>query len=297
MKNGHSEEFLQKQARRLELLVDLRKQGKTYDQIAIEAGISKGTVEKICRANGIGYSEEERQSIYMQTHKECCFKPSVNWQERLDYAYGAGKAVFISATIQANGESEITKKCTKCGTIDTIFSSTLRKKRSRLAECSVCSKSESERLKRIRLLEQKEEKEREKRHDRKIIQVSFPTCLNCGMIVAKARTVCDKCKLEAKRESYRRKDVKRRSNLRRVKRDKDISLKRLYDRDNGICYLCGKVCDFNDSKYIDGIFIVGNNYPTVEHIKPISLGGSDTWDNIKLACLYCNSKKGNREVA
>lgn len=224
------------------------------------------------------------------------FKPSVNWQDRLDKVYGTGKAVFISAEMQLHGESVITKKCVKCGTVDTVTSINLRKRRDHLVECIVCSKAETEKRKLNERLDRQEAKERDKRHNREIKQLSFHTCRHCGEIIPFNRSVCDKCKREVTKENYRQKDIRRRTKLLKVRRDRDINLRKLYDRDNGICYLCGKVCDFNDSKYVDGAFIVGNNYPTVEHIKPISLGGSDTWDNIKLACLYCNSKKGNREA-
>lgn len=297
MKNGHSEEFLLKQQRRISLYASLRSQGMTYEDIANNTGTSKEIVERVCRENGLGYSEEERKRIYLNSAKynKSCYKPSVNWQERVDKYYnGSGIAEVLSVDRADDGESRLTIKCTTCGNVRTLFSSTLRK--SHNGYCDICRKVETEKRKLNERLDRQEAKEREKRHNRKIIQLSLPTCLKCGMIVTKAHTLCEACRHEAKKENYRRKDIRRRSRLLEVRRDKDITLKKLYDRDNGICYLCGKVCDFNDSKYVDGAFIVGNNYPTVEHIKPISLGGSDTWDNIKLACLYCNSKKGNREA-
>lgn len=293
MKNGHSEEFLLKQQRRISLYASLRSQGMTYEDIAKKIGTSKEMVERVCRENGLGYSEEERKHIYLNSAKynKSCYKPSINWQERVDKYYnGSGIAEVLSVDRANSGESRLTIKCTTCGNVRTLFSSTLR--RSHNGYCGICRKTRkfNEQLDRL------EEREREKRHNRKIVQLAFPICTKCGMLIPKGHTVCDKCKREVIREYNRQKDIRRRSKLLKVRRDKDINLRKLYERDNGICYLCGKVCDFNDSKYVDGTFIVGNNYPTVEHIKPISRGGSDTWDNIKLACLYCNSKKGNREA-
>ena len=76
--------------------------------------------------------------------------------------------------------------------------------------------------------------------------------------------------------------------------DKDITLEELHNRSGGICALCGKVCDYLDYRLDNNIFIAGNNYPSIDHIKPLSKGGSHTWDNIQLAHKRCNSIKSNK---
>ena len=86
---------------------------------------------------------------------------------------------------------------------------------------------------------------------------------------------------------------------RRVKRngkpDYSITLGKLYTRDQGVCQLCGKPCDFNDYKLNDnGYFIVGKTYPSIDHIKPIAKGGLHIWDNVQLAHMKCNSKKKDK---
>lgn len=79
------------------------------------------------------------------------------------------------------------------------------------------------------------------------------------------------------------------------KTDKNITLKRLYERDNGICYLCGKPCNYEDYTRSDkGAFIAGKLYPSIDHVKPLSHGGTHTWDNIRLAHMICNSQKSDR---
>jgi 5-methylcytosine-specific restriction endonuclease McrA len=45
-----------------------------------------------------------------------------------------------------------------------------------------------------------------------------------------------------------------------------------------------------------GNFITGDNYPTIDHITPISKGGTHTWDNVGLACKRCNTLKSNNAV-
>lgn len=89
----------------------------------------------------------------------------------------------------------------------------------------------------------------------------------------------------------------RREHIRRIRKsiqlvDKDISLEKVYKRDNGICYLCNKKTDFNDCETINGSFVVGGTYPTIEHVIPLSKGGKHSWDNVRCACHSCNSKKG-----
>ena len=74
------------------------------------------------------------------------------------------------------------------------------------------------------------------------------------------------------------------------------SLKALYKRDNGICYLCGCKCNYEDYIIKNGTIICGDYYPSIEHVIPISKGGTDNWDNIRLAHRKCNNKKGNKLI-
>ena len=46
----------------------------------------------------------------------------------------------------------------------------------------------------------------------------------------------------------------------------------------------------------EGYFIAGNSYPSIDHIIPVSRGGTHTWDNVQLAHRYCNSIKSNKLV-
>lgn len=73
--------------------------------------------------------------------------------------------------------------------------------------------------------------------------------------------------------------------------DKTISLRLLICRDNGICQICGKPVDMADIK--NGH--IGRHYPTLDHIIPLSKGGSHTWDNVQLAHMGCNAGKCDKE--
>jgi hypothetical protein len=76
--------------------------------------------------------------------------------------------------------------------------------------------------------------------------------------------------------------------------DSGITLRALFSRDGGRCQLCGGLCDYNDFILRDGVTVVGNRYPSIDHIVPLSRGGSHTWDNVQLAHKGCNCVKYNR---
>ncbi len=73
----------------------------------------------------------------------------------------------------------------------------------------------------------------------------------------------------------------------------DITLEKLIIRDKGVCALCGFPIDLDDYSKVDGNFIVGEKYPSIDHIIPLSLGGVHSWENIQLAHWKCNCLKGN----
>lgn len=74
--------------------------------------------------------------------------------------------------------------------------------------------------------------------------------------------------------------------------DKSINLAAVIKKFNGICQICGKPIDKKDITKGH----IGKNYPTIDHIKPISKGGTHTWDNIQLAHMSCNSGKGDKDA-
>ena len=63
--------------------------------------------------------------------------------------------------------------------------------------------------------------------------------------------------------------------------------KEIFERDKWLCGICGKPVDAT-------LRFPDPGTPTLDHVIPISRGGSHTRDNVQLAHFYCNTAKGNK---
>ena len=63
-------------------------------------------------------------------------------------------------------------------------------------------------------------------------------------------------------------------------KDVRFSRRNIFERDRNTCQYCGTTFNKMDL--------------TIDHVVPRSRGGKDTWDNLVLACVKCNVKKGDR---
>ncbi len=54
----------------------------------------------------------------------------------------------------------------------------------------------------------------------------------------------------------------------------------LYQRDRWLCLYCGRSCDSRELSR--------------DHVRPLSRGGEDRWENVATACRRCNRLKGGR---
>jgi len=62
----------------------------------------------------------------------------------------------------------------------------------------------------------------------------------------------------------------------------------IYDKTGGYCYYCGKKIDWSNygAHGEKGAW-------TVDHMLPVSRGGTDHMNNLVPACIPCNSSKGD----
>lgn len=104
------------------------------------------------------------------------------------------------------------------------------------------------------------------------------------------------------RERYERTKPKRlelaskHSQIRRARKvnaqyDKGISRKSLRKLFGDQCHYCGISMDFSGTTKAAGY---KDEHTTIEHLLPLSKGGTHTWNNVVLACRKCNIGKHNK---
>lgn len=93
------------------------------------------------------------------------------------------------------------------------------------------------------------------------------------------------CSQIAQQARYRKKTVSRQSTT----KPSGVYVEQLIERDGYLCYLCQEPIDMKVPR-------TSKRGATVDHVIPLSRGGSDEIDNLKLAHWICNNKKSNKLV-
>jgi 5-methylcytosine-specific restriction endonuclease McrA len=65
-----------------------------------------------------------------------------------------------------------------------------------------------------------------------------------------------------------------------IRHEVRFSRRNIFERDKNTCQYCGRRMPKSDV--------------TLDHVVPRSRGGIDSWENLVLACMECNVRKGNR---
>lgn len=123
------------------------------------------------------------------------------------------------------------------------------------------------------------------------IPVRSAVCPKCGIIhIAKNKVaMCSGCSDAARKENMV--NWSSHGNMsRRVRRSgvhkETVNRLSVYDRDRYRCYQCGVKVKVS-ATYMP-------NQATLDHVIPLSAGGSHTYDNLRTCCQSCNSKKTNK---
>ena len=192
-------------------------------------------------------------------------------------------------------ESPMLIRCKKCGAESTVTGDYLHRAVKGIRKYQVvCKACEKELQKRIKQRQREQEKMNRAMAKQETVAFVYNECIECGQpfFANKRMKYCsDRCN---RRHDNRVHYESRSYRLKKVRVDKDISLEKLYQEEKGICYLCGGMCDWNDYVMVGQTFVAGNNYPSIEHVKPLSKGGLHCWDNVRLAHRVCNSYKRDK---
>jgi 5-methylcytosine-specific restriction endonuclease McrA len=65
-----------------------------------------------------------------------------------------------------------------------------------------------------------------------------------------------------------------------VRYEARLSRHNIFERDRNVCQYCGK--------------LLPRAQLTIDHVMPQSRGGRDSWENLVVACMACNVRKGSR---
>lgn len=273
-------------------VLDLRRSGLGYKTISKQLNMDRNKVGYICRHNGLGgFQSENGKPLDEET--------VADYVERSGFDYVGGYSM---------AKKPITVRCRECGrTFERqfhIFRDVVNGTWSVGNECPLCKEDRQKEKDRERR-EQVERDARIKAEQREMREadlisrqleerLAIHVCKNCGESYCIESTgynstkyCSEKC---MKRWAMRVKNDRRHKKIASRRHDADITLEKLFRRDEGICYLCFGKCDWND---VDADGNACDNYPSIDHVKPIAKGGTHTWDNIKLAHRRCNWEKSD----
>lgn len=272
---------------------ELRMEGLCSTEIAERLGIRVDNVNRIARDIGKPFTDEERQRSKANLRNQYTKRTEAE-KELYVNSFFNGDFSYVSGYVDC--DSNVIIRCSACRyEFERSMVGIRHGNQTTCPECDRQKKQKKEREKqekREKLSLEKEQRRLEKEQVRKL-KIRAVSCVECGTLfqTTRPRALCCSpvcSKKHANRYSSHRKD-KRIPKDKRI--DRGITAKRLYVRDNGICWICGKGCNLNDYVVRKGIIICGDDYPSVDHIVPVCEGGADSWDNVMLAHRRCNSER------
>lgn len=267
-------------------IVDALKSGVAVKCIATRYGVAAESVRKIRDNSGI---ERHLTNQYGDYEERLARAKAVIAERTPNFEYVGG---FIDT------DSFVELRCRACGAVKIASMITVRKGKIVCRECY----REKRDAKQIELKLEKDKRRQSKveskakanilRKLKNKKQIRYDFC-NCGaaLPIGTRAKYCQDCR---RRIDNKRHEMTRRLKLKSAWVDSDITVQRLYQRDGGTCWLCGGACDWKDYVEDNGTIICGDNYPSIDHVIPLSKGGKHSWSNVKLAHRLCNTVKGDR---
>ena len=280
---------------RNEWVREQRLKGRSMKSIAEELGKTEGCISAICRKMGCSGVMVSPES-YQEHQREAARKTGLRLRKteaQINQELAAYNLEYISG--YENCDSLVRVRCIKCGHEMQRNYNFTRKDPKHVIACPECERIEREKAKARDKALRAHGLALQRIQKAKQVELCVSTCRQCGQPFiqdTKYKNFCsERCRKSA---TNRRKD--RRLNHNNII-DKDITLERLFKRDSGVCYICGKTCDWQDFIVENGITICGDDYPSIEHVAPLSKGGKHSWNNVRLACRGCNNAKHTRPLS
>lgn len=263
-------------------IINYRDRGLSYDWISRQINVSKSTVARVCKHNGCSGKLTDQSA----TAKQKLIKAIT----------AGGQCEYVDGYEGQN--SFIILRCLECGCEFTKAKTTLDHNTTNI-HCPGCAEIRRNKNKAERKVQREKAKDERKRiKAAKIAAIRAAAkeakkhpCAVCGGETTNPKYCSRKC---AGKAESKRKEITRSRKIKDAIIDKDITLQALYTRDNGICHICGRKCDYDDFIETDGVIIAGNEYPSIDHVIPLSKGGKHSWNNVALAHRLCNSVKADK---
>ena len=253
------------------VIIQLSNSGKTVKEIAQQLGVYNGTIAKRLRKLGIEPVFVNNDDVF-------------DYESKRVEKWTGGKYTLIGIH-KANHGRKFEIKCNNCGE---IFFRDPAGIKTRDTRCPKCYKPKN------------------KGYVRKLARSNFAKaeyskakkCVICGSVFHNSDERRKTCSAECAK-------ILKESNhgLKRFRHkggeiiDYGITLKRVFERDKGKCWICGCQTNFDDVLYTaDGHKYCGKTHPVKDHLIPLSHGGDESWENIRLACWQCNKEKSDALV-
>ena len=274
---------------------EYKAQGHTMQEVAERFGLSKASAQRICKGiapqQAINHNPPKNKGILKADEDVARFIG-----ERMPEAEYAGN--------YTGADGRVDLRCKQCGT---VFNRSMISVRKGHCCCPKCSKKKADEVQAIRkevkrIKAEEAERKRKDREERKAERRKIEAekrearkhpCIVCGTITDRPKYCCTAC---ANKAANKTKEHRRRERIKTQMVDKDITVEGLFRRDVGKCWLCGERCNFEDYTVRDGNFIVGDWYPSIDHVIPLVKGGEHSWANVKLTHHRCNSIKHDKII-
>lgn len=276
----------------------LREKGLCSSEIAEITGARISYINHTAELVGMPFTAEEKEKSKVMGREKMATKLFGDNEERDERRRRQVSEkhpgwTWVSGFVGASDKVKI--QCDFCKNIIERSAITIRSKDKIV--CPTCAAAERQRQQeekeQQRLQKEREREQRFWEQDFTQSALSFRICPQCGAPHLRTNALC--CSDECSRKRANSKGDRRIRRMHKI--DKSITLKKLYMRDGGKCWICGDKCDFNDcERDANGNFIVGITYPSIDHVYPISKGGQHSWDNVRLAHHYCNTLKNDKVV-